>query len=108
MKRIVLTLVLVFTAASLFAGGKECDMKAHAAKSVELTGTLVRVTTGDHATTVFRVANSDQSYTVCEKTKSAVLNLGNEGRTTLRIKGNVVNCTEGKGEELVITEAKKI
>jgi hypothetical protein len=108
MKRIALSLVLVLVATSLFAGGKECNIKEHAAKSVELTGTLVRVAGGDHAKTVFRVANSDQSYTVCEKTKSSVLKLGNDGKDTLWIKGKVVSCTEGKGEELVIETAKKI
>jgi hypothetical protein len=105
MKRIALTLIALFTAASLFAGGRECDMKSHAAKNVELTGTLVR-TTGEHAKTVFRVADTGQSYTVCDKTKSSVLKMGNEGKDTLRIKGKVVSCTEG--EELVIDEAKKI
>ena len=82
-------------------------MKAHAAKSVELTGTLVRTGDGDTAKTVFRVADSDQSYTVCEKTKSSILKLSNGG-STLHIKGKVVSCDESEGEELMIESAKKM
>jgi hypothetical protein len=108
MKRIALALVLVFAATSLFAGGKECNIKQHAAKSVELTGTLVRVADGDHTKTVFRVANSNQSYTVCEKTKSSVLKLGNDGKDTLWIKGKVASCSDSNSEELVIETAKKV
>ena len=88
MKRMAMVVIVLFTAASLFAGGKECQMKAHAAK------------------TVFRVANSDQTYTVCEKTKSSILSLSNGG--TLHIKGKVVSCSESHGEELMIESAKKI
>ena len=96
MKRLAMVLIVLFTAASLFAGGKECNAKS--AKSVELIGTL--------ANNVFRVANSDKSYTVCEKTKASVLKLSNSG--TLQIKGKLVNCGEGDGEELVIESARKI
>ena len=100
MKRMAMVLIVLFTAASLFAGGKECQMKAHAAKSVELNGTLSR--SGD--TTVFRVANSDQTYNVCEKTKSSILSLtGN-----VHVKGKVVSCSESHGEELMIESAKKM
>ena len=105
MKKLILTLIVLFTATTLFAGGKECDMKNHASKSVELTGTLLRTGDGDAAKTVFKVANSDQSYNVCEKTKSSILKMANEG-TQLQIKGKVMNCSEG--EELVIETAKKI
>jgi hypothetical protein len=105
MKRLAIVLIVLFTAATLFAGGKECDMKKHAAKSVELTGTLAHIGTGDDAKTVFRVANSGQSYTVCEKTKSSVLKLSNDG-STLRVKGKVMSC--GDGEELMIESAKKM
>lgn len=101
MKRIALTLIVLLTAASLFAGGKECELKNHNAKNVTLTGTLDR--SGD-AKAVFHVANSSQSYTVCEETKASILELSNSG--TLRVSGKVVNCS-GK-DELVITSAKKI
>jgi hypothetical protein len=105
MKRIVLALVLVFAATTLFAGGKECNMKNMASKSVALTGTLITTGEGDHEKTLFKVANSDKSYTVCEKTKASVLKLSNDG-STLQVKGKVVSC--GEGEELLIEDAKKI
>jgi hypothetical protein len=105
MKRIALSLIVLLTAASLYAGGKECEMKSHAAKSVELTGTLLRTGDGDTAKTVFRVANSNDSYTVCEKTKASILKMSNDA-STLRVKGKIVNCGEGK--ELVIESAQKI
>jgi hypothetical protein len=104
MKRLIMVLIAVFTAATLFAGGKECNIAAKNAKSVHLTGTLASVGTGDAAKTVFNVANSDQSYTVCEKTKASVLKLTNSGR--LEVTGKLVSC--GEGQELVIDEAKKI
>jgi hypothetical protein len=104
MKRMILMLIVLFTATTLFAGGKECDMKKHA-KAVELTGTLIRTGDGDDAKTIFKVANSDQTYDVCEKTKNSILKLANEG-ASLQIKGKVMNCSEG--EELVIETANKI
>lgn len=106
MKRLAIVLIVLFTAATLFAGGKECEMKAkHAAKKVELTGTLAQIGSGDDAKTVFRVANSDQSYNVCEKTKSSILKLSSEG--TLQVKGKVMSCGD-HGEELMIESAKKM
>lgn len=102
MKRIAMALIALFTAATLFAGGKECDIKH--SKSVALKGTLSSVGSGDEAKTIFRVADSDESYTVCEKTKSSVLKLTNSG--TLQVKGKLVSC--GEGQELIIDEAKKI
>lgn len=104
MKRIALTIIALLVTATLFAGGKECEMK-HAGKAVSLTGSLVRVGDGDDAKTVFRVANSDQSYTVCKETRSSILSLIN-GSPALRIKGKVVSCDEG--EELIIESAQKI
>ncbi|HWW60344.1 MAG TPA: hypothetical protein VN181_03160 [Thermoanaerobaculia bacterium] len=99
MKRIAMTLVILLCAASLFAGGKECRMKE--GKSVELNGTI----THSDSKTVFRVANSDQTYTVCEQTKSSVLKLATDG-TAVHVTGRVVSC--GSGEELLIENAKKI
>jgi predicted small secreted protein len=100
MKRVALTLIVLLVATSLFAGGAGCDLKKNA-KAVTLTGTLDR--SGD-AKAVFHVANSAQTYTVCEETKASILELSNSGN--LRVSGKVVNCS-GK-EELVITSAKKI
>jgi hypothetical protein len=101
MKRLVLILVLVFTTATLFAGGKECNINKSAHKSVELTGTLSRSANSD--ATIFRVANSNESYTVCDKSKADLSNLGD---ASVRVKGKLVTC-DGK-QELVIENAKKI
>ena len=106
MKRLTLVLIALLAAGTLLAGeGKGCDMKNRSAKSVELTGTLVRVDGGEEGKTVFRVADSDRTYSVCHKTGSDVLGLANSN-ATVRIKGKVVSC--GDGEELMISEAKKI
>ena len=105
MKRMALMLIVLFAATSLFAGGKNCDYNKNA-KSVELTGKLVRAA-NDGEQTIFRVANGDQSYVVCSETKASVLKLGADN-ATLRVKGKLVNCGESEGQELVITEAKKI
>lgn len=99
MKRIALILIVLLTTTSLFAGGKECNVK-NAGKSVELTGTLV-AGSGDNAKATFRT-NAGANYTVCEETKASVLKLTG----TIRVKGKVVNC--GGKDELVITEAKKV
>ena len=105
MKRLAITLIVLFVATSLFAGGgKSCDLKA--AKTVELTGTLAKAE-GDGGKTIFRTANGSQSYVVCNETKASVLKLGADN-ATLRVKGKLVSCSESEGEELVITEAKKI
>ena len=102
MKRLILILIVVFAAGSLFAGdGKSCD--THKTKAVKLTGTLSSV--GD--ATVFRVANSDKSFTVCHKTKAELTKLGADG-ATLQVTGKIVSCDEAAGEELVIETAKKI
>lgn len=103
MKRLIMVLVVLFTAVTLFAGGKECNINK-SAKKVELTGTIASVGSGDEAKTVFRVADSNDSYTICEKTKSSVLKLTDSG--AVRVKGKLVSC--GEGQELVIDEAKKI
>lgn len=103
MKRLIMVLVVLFTAATLFAGGKECDATKKNVKAVSLTGTLASVGTGDEAKTVFRVSDTE-SYTVCEKTKSSVLKLTNTGK--VQVKGKLVSC--GEGQELMIDEAKKI
>lgn len=104
MKRLILTLIVVLTAGSLFAGdGKSCDVN-HKAKSVSLTGTIA---SGANDTTVFRVANSDKTYTICHKSKANVSKLGANG-ATLQVTGKVVSCDEAEGDELVIETAKKI
>ena len=104
MKRVAITLIALLVATSLFAGGKECEMKAKGT-AVTLTGTLTRTGSGDEVKTVFHVANSDQTYTVCEQTKASILEQ-TSGAGSYRIKGKVVSC--GGNEELVITSAQKI
>jgi uncharacterized protein YdeI (BOF family) len=103
MKRLAMVLIVLFTAATLFAGGKECEMKAHKAKKVALTGTLAQADGTDGSHPVFR-ASSGESYKVCDKTKSAVLKTASDG--TVKITGKVVSC--GDGEELMIESAKKM
>lgn len=105
MKRMIMVLIVLFTAASLFAGGKECNMKS--AKSVELTGTVAKVGSGDDAKTVFRVANG-KSYTVCHESKADVLGISENGTATLKVQGKLVNCGEEGGETLVVASAKKV
>lgn len=104
MKRLILILIVVLAAGSLFAGdGKSCDVN-HKAKSVTLTGTLAP---GADGAQVFRVANSDKSYTICHKSKADVAKLGANG-ATLQVTGKVVNCDETEGAELVVETAKKM
>ena len=106
MKRLVLVLAVLFTAATLFAGdGKHCDMNKAAAKKVALTGTVV-CSDGDCEKAVFRVANSDQTFDVCGKSKTSLKQLSADG--AVKVKGQLVNCSESDGQELVIEEAKKI
>ena len=105
MKRLVILLVVLFTATTLFAGGKECNLKS--AKSVELTGTVAKVGSGDEAKTVFRTANG-KSYTVCHESKADVLGISNDGASSVTVKGKLVNCGEEGGETLVVAEAKRV
>jgi hypothetical protein len=103
MKRLILFLIVVFAAGSLLAGeGKSCD--THKAKSVQLTGTIAA---GEGGAKIFRVADSDKSYTICHKTKADVTKLGADG-SALEVTGKIVSCDEAEGEELVIETAKKI
>ena len=107
MKRLILVLAMVLVAATLYAGdGAHCDMSKHKAKSVELTGKVV-CSDGECGKAVFRVADSDQSYDVCHKSKATLKTLGASG-DTVRIKGKLVNCSEGDKTELMIEEAKSI
>ncbi len=107
MKKLIYLLAFVVSVGSLFAGdGKSCDMK-RSAKSVELTGQILcrDGEQGEDCHPVFRVANSDNVYPVCDASKVDVRKLL-EGGQAVRIKGKLVHCTEG--EELVIEKASKI
>lgn len=103
MKKAILVLVLVFIAATVYAGdGKSCDM-AKAGKSVELTGTVVL--DGDKA--IFRVADSSDQYDICHKSKASLKKLGASGKA-VRVSGKLVSCSEGEKTELMIESAKSI
>lgn len=108
MKRLVLVLALVFVAATLYAGdGAHCNVNKKAStKAVELTGTVV-CADGDCDKATFRVANSDQSYDVCHKSKAALKTLGSEGKV-VKVKGKLVSCSEGEGTELMIESAQSV
>lgn len=102
MRNAILVLVLVFVAATLYAGdGKHCDMSKVSSKAVELTGTVT--VDGEKAT--FRVADSNEQYDVCHKSKASLKSLGGKN---VRVKGKLVKCGEGAGQELMIESAKTI
>ena len=105
MKRTVLMLVVLFAATTLFAGGKECETK-HAKKSVQLTGTILKVAAEDGDKYYFRVGNDGEKYSICDKSKVSAVKLAKEGNATLSIKGQLVSCTDG--QELMIEEVKKV
>lgn len=101
MKRIVIALIVLLATTSLIAGeGKSCDMSK--SKNVELTGTFV----AEGEKTLFRVSDGSETYSVCHKTKSAVLDLAKKSSGAVKIKGKLVSC--GGGQELMIDDAKKI
>lgn len=109
MKKVILVLALVLIAATVSAGdGKSCDVSKakHTAKSVELTGTVV-CADGDCEKATFRVANSDQQYDLCHKSKASLKSLGTSGKA-VQVKGKLVNCSEGERTELVIESAKSV
>ena len=98
MKKLMLLVVVLLVAGSVFAGeGKSCDRTA--AKTVQLTGTIEASDDGR----VFRVADSDRSYTICDKSTAELTKLSG---ATVRVSGKLVSCDEG--QELVIEKAAKI
>jgi hypothetical protein len=107
MKRLALVLALVFVAATLYAGdGAHCNVSKASTKKVELKGKVV-CADGDCSKAVFRVADSDQSYDVCHKSKAALKSLGQSGNVVL-VKGKLVSCSDSENTELMIEEAKSI
>ena len=106
-KRLIPILAMMFLAATLYAGdGAHCDMSKHQAKTVELNGKVV-CSDGDCEKAVFRVADSDQSYDICHKSKAALKTLGQNG-TAVHVKGKLVNCSDSEKTELMIEDAKAI
>lgn len=99
MRKVILLAVTLLVAGSLFAGeGKSCN-RGQATKAVELTGTI-EVQDGAK---VFRVADSDESYSICDKSSADVAKLGG---SKIRVTGKLVSCDEGR--ELMIEKAAKI
>lgn len=106
MKKLILVLALVFIAATLYAGdGKHCDVKKTSSKAVELTGTVV-CADGECDKAVFRVSDTEK-YDVCHKSKASLKSLGESGKA-VRVKGKLVNCGEGDGQELMIESSKAV
>jgi hypothetical protein len=106
MKKLVLVLAVLLVAVSAFAGGgKSC--KSDEVKTVHLTGTIACKdgSTEADCAKVFRVANSDVEYTICDKSKASLTKLGG---ASVRVSGKVVSCDETSGEELFIEKAAKI
>ena len=101
-KLVLLVLVLAVAALPVLAGeGKSCD-RSHGAKAVQLTGTI-EVQDGADGARVFRVANSDKSYSICHESKADLAKLGG---AKVRVSAKFVSC--GEGQELLIEKVDKI
>ena len=102
-KLVLLVLVLAVVAMPVLAGeGKSCD-RSKAAKAVQLTGTIEVQEGADGESRVFRVANSDKSYSICHESKADLASLGG---AKVRVSAKLVSC--GEGTELLIEKADKI
>ena len=100
MRNAILFVLVLLVAASVFAGeGKSCD-RNHAAKNVQLTGTIQD---GGEGGRVFRVADSTESYTICDKSTAELTKLNG---SKVRVSGKLVSC--GEGQELMIEKAAQI
>ena len=101
MKKMMLLVLVLLVAGSVLAGeGKSCDRQA---KAVKLTGTIEVQAGADGDARVFRVADSDQSYSICDKSTADLAELSG---ATVRVSGKLVACD--KGQELVIDKAARI
>jgi hypothetical protein len=106
MKKLVLVVAVLFVAVSAFAGGgKSCHTEE--TKTVQLTGTIACKdgSTGENCAKVFQVANSDEEYVICDRSKARLANLSGQ---TVRVTGKVVSCDETDGVELFVEKAAKI
>ncbi len=107
MKKLIYALVLTVSVGTLVAGGdgKSCSSKSKA-KNVVLTGQVVCTgAAGEECNPVFRVANSETSYSICHSSKVDANEL-TSSKGTYKITGKLIHC--GDGEELVINKASKI
>ena len=101
-KLVLLVLVMAVVAMPVLAGeGKSCD-RSKAAKAVQLTGTI-EAKDGAEGARVFRVANSDKSYSICHESKADLASLGG---AKVRVSAKLVSC--GEGQELLIEKADRI
>jgi hypothetical protein len=83
--------------------GKTCNRNN--VKTVELTGTIACAdgASGADCARVFRVANADTRYSICDKSKAKLTSLDG---ARVRVSGKVVACEDG--EELLIEKVAKI
>ena len=105
MKKVVLVLAVLLVAVSAFAGGgKSCGAEA---KNVQLTGIIACAdgASGENCARVFKVANSETQYSICDKSKASLTKLNG---ANVRVSGKVVSCDESGGEELFVEKAVKI
>ena len=99
MRKVILLVVTLLVAGALFAGeGKSCDRNT-AAKGVQLTGTI----DVQNGAKVFRVADSGETYSICDKSK---VNLAKLNGSKVRVTGKLVSCDEGR--ELLIERVADI
>ena len=100
MKKLVLTLAVLFIATAAFAGGAGCDKSA--AKAVKLAGTI-ECADGDCSKA--KLVSNDGKYTICSSSKAKLTSLNG---AKVKVSGKLVNCSEGGGEELVVESVSKI
>jgi hypothetical protein len=99
MKKLMLLVVVLLVAGAVFAGeGKSCDRNA--AKNVQLTGTIE---SGEGDARLFRVADGDRAYTICEESTADLAKLGG---AKVKVTGKLVAC--GGGTELLIDKVAEI
>jgi hypothetical protein len=104
MKRLMVVAVFLLAASVVFAGGEGKSCKRGDSETVKLTGTVACAEgSGADCARVFRVANDDTQYTICDKSK---VDLASLDGAQVRISGKIVSCDEGK--ELFIDSASKI
>src|SRR5688572_26416716 len=70
MKRLMVVAVFLLAASVVFAGGEGKSCKRGDSETVKLTGTVACAEgSGADCARVFRVANDDTQYTICDKSK---------------------------------------
>ena len=104
MKRLMVVAVFLLAASVVFAGGDGKSCKRGDAEAVKLTGTIACAEgSGADCARVFRVANADTQYSICDKSK---VDLASLDGAQVQVSGKIVSCEDGK--ELFIDTASKI